>query len=104
MRGGPFFVSILRERIANFEAPRALAALAAAESADEAPPTALDRRPAPGMAMDRHAGSVDPSAISGISINDLRKNLRLLNEIMDQECASSVARYALDLSAIGATA
>ena len=32
------------------------------------------------------------------------KNLRLLNEIMDQECASSVARYALDLSAIGATA
>jgi regulator of protease activity HflC (stomatin/prohibitin superfamily) len=93
-----FFVSILRERIANFEAPRALAALAAAESADEAPPTALDRR-SPGMALDRHAGSVDPGAISGISINDLRKNLRLLNEIMDQECASSVARYGVHLDA-----
>jgi len=59
-----FFVSILRERIANFEAPKSSTPLA--------------------------AGAVE--AI-GISINDLRKNLRNLNDAMDKECASSVARY-----------
>ncbi len=64
-----YFVSVLRERIANFEAPR----------------TAAD-------------GPIDPT-ISGISINDLRKNLRVLNEMMDKECASSVARYGVHLDA-----
>jgi regulator of protease activity HflC (stomatin/prohibitin superfamily) len=67
-----FFVSILRERIANFEAP----ARAAGEVTDE-----------------RVTG------IDGISINDLRKNLRALNDLMDQECSSSVARYGVQLDA-----
>jgi regulator of protease activity HflC (stomatin/prohibitin superfamily) len=70
-----FFVSILRERIANFEAPQS--------GAD-------------GL---RGADAAANSVISGISINDLRKNLRLLNEIMDQECASSVSRYGVHLDA-----
>lgn len=61
-----YFVSVLRERIATFEAP--------------ADPTA-----GPGG--------------SGISINDLRKNLRDLNEHMDQECRSSEARYGMVLDA-----
>jgi regulator of protease activity HflC (stomatin/prohibitin superfamily) len=63
-----YFVSVLRERIATFEAP-----------AD----------PSAGPA----AGG------SGISINDLRKNLRDLNEHMDRECASSEARYGIVLDA-----
>jgi regulator of protease activity HflC (stomatin/prohibitin superfamily) len=67
-----FFVSVLRERIANFQAPRAHG--------------------------DAARGG-DNSEISGISINDLRKNLRLINEIMDQECGSSVARYGVHLDA-----
>ena len=55
-----YFVSILRERIANFEAPaRAVAARGSQPR----------RRPA---------------SCSGISINDLRKNLRDLNEHMDR--------------------
>ncbi len=91
-----FFVSILRERIANFEAPQLRALVAALHEGD--PSTSLERQPAPG-ALDRHVGPSDPSAISGISINDLRKNLRLLNEIMDHECASSVARYGVHLDA-----
>jgi hypothetical protein len=33
------------------------------------------------------------TAVMGISINDLRKNLRDLNEYMDQECISTQARY-----------
>lgn len=62
-----YFVSVLRERIANFEAPK----------------------------------NPDPEAlvVTGISINDLRKNLRDINEHMDKECASSEARYGMVLDA-----
>ena len=35
----------------------------------------------------------EAAAVIGISINDLRKNLRDLNEHMDRECRSSAARY-----------
>ena len=35
----------------------------------------------------------------GISINDLRKNLRDINDHMDRECASSEARYGITLDA-----
>ncbi len=66
-----YFVSVLRERIANFEAPKI--------AATEATP--------------------DSAAVSGISINDLRKNLRDLNEHMDRECLSSAARYGMVLDA-----
>jgi regulator of protease activity HflC (stomatin/prohibitin superfamily) len=67
-----FFVSVLRERIANFEAPR----------------TAV---PESDIAVS--------SAVIGISINDLRKNLRDINEHMDRECLSSSARYGMVLDA-----
>lgn len=62
-----YFVSVLRERIATFEAPAA-------------------------------EGSTD-AASNGVSINDLRKNLRDLNEHMDRECRSSEARYGITLDA-----
>lgn len=67
-----YFVSVLRERIANFEAPHTA-------SQDEAAP--------------------DSAAVIGISINDIRKNLRDLNEHMDRECLSSAARYGMVLDA-----
>jgi regulator of protease activity HflC (stomatin/prohibitin superfamily) len=72
-----YFVSILRERIANFEAPDAAAG-------------------SPALAS---AGHPEASVVRGISINDLRKNLRDLNEHMDQECRSSAARYGVVLDA-----
>lgn len=83
-----YFVSILRERIANFEAknPQDLINLAAtAEGIDE---NAL-------------AEQVKDDGVSfeGISINDLRKNLNELNNRMDAECASSAARYGIVLEA-----
>src|SRR5262249_31913147 len=34
-----------------------------------------------------------------VSINDLRKNLRDLNDYMDQECRSAPARYGVELDA-----
>jgi regulator of protease activity HflC (stomatin/prohibitin superfamily) len=69
-----YFVSILRERIANFEAPRRTEVLS-----DLATP--------------------DANIVAGVSINDLRKNLRDLNELMDRECLSSEARYGITFDA-----
>lgn len=73
-----YFVSILRERIANFEAP------------PEVPiaPKVVNK--------DQHEIS---TSTMGVSINDLRKNLRDLNEHMDRECSSSAARYGIQLEA-----
>jgi hypothetical protein len=76
-----YFISILRERIANFEAPPMLL-------------TAEPVAPAAGG-----VAAPEPVAVQGISINDLRKNLRELNEQMDRECASSAARYGIRLDA-----
>ncbi len=64
-----YFISVLRERIANFEAP----------------PIAIV------------AGGA--ASVAGVSINDLRKNLSSLNEHMERECASSAARYGITLDA-----
>jgi regulator of protease activity HflC (stomatin/prohibitin superfamily) len=70
-----YFVSILRERIANFEAPHDAAVASGGSQPAEA------------------------SIVRGISINDLRKNLRDLNHHMDEECRSSAARYGIELEA-----
>jgi regulator of protease activity HflC (stomatin/prohibitin superfamily) len=84
-----YFISILRERIANFEAP---------EVADK-----LGLLGDGGVGNDIKALVVakdgDMSVIAGVSINDLRKNLRTLNDIMDRDCASSVDRYGVHLDA-----
>jgi regulator of protease activity HflC (stomatin/prohibitin superfamily) len=62
-----YFVSVLRERIANFKAA-----------------------PAPGA---------EESQVAVVSINELRKNLRDLNDHMAMECASAGARYGVVLDA-----
>jgi len=67
-----YFVSVLRERIANFEAPDKTENLGAEKAV---------------------------SIVQGISINDLRKNLRDTNDHMDQECKVSAARYGVVLEA-----
>ncbi len=74
-----YFVSILRERIANFEAPRE-SSLGIGE-------------------IDEPLVDGDTPQLEGISINDLRKNLNELNEQMDRECLSSSARYGIELDA-----
>jgi len=76
-----YFVSVLRERIANFEAPKPTNLLA-----DTADGTAALTAP-------------DSSIVIGVSINDLRKNLRDLNEVMDRECLSAEARYGITFDA-----
>lgn len=64
-----FFISVLREKIANFEAPR------------------------------KEPGAADGSFPIGVSINDLRKNLRDLNDHMIHECRHSALRYGIELDA-----
>lgn len=67
-----YFVSVLRERIAGFEAPDS-------------------------NRDDETTG--EANVVTGVSINDLRKNLRDLNEHMERECQSSAARYGIVLDA-----
>jgi regulator of protease activity HflC (stomatin/prohibitin superfamily) len=83
-----YFVSILRQKIASFEAPPDAV-------------TELPQLPVGEVAVvsDRVVSANDLKGTEGISINDLRKNLRLLNEQMDRDCASSPARYGIVLDA-----
>ncbi len=67
-----YFVSVLRQKIATFEAK---------------PETGVE------------PAAVPTSEMIGVSINDLRKNLRDLNEYMDQECKNTAARYGVVLDA-----
>ncbi len=64
-----YFVSVLRQRIANFEAKPLV------------------------VATDPVLPSVPGGEMIGVSINDLRKNLRDMNDYMEQECRSTPARY-----------
>jgi len=71
-----YFVSVLRERIANYEATQ---------------PTETNQ-----PLIEKANESL---AKAGVSINDLRKNLNHLNVQMDQQCVSSSARYGMVLDA-----
>ena len=72
-----YFVSVVRERIADFEAPT----------------------PSPVAGADSHQTTEDMSALAGISINDIRKHMGSLNEAMEHECRSAEARYGVVLDA-----
>lgn len=69
-----YFVSILREKIANF----------GADTRNELKPSLSE---------------AEMSLTEAVSINDLRKNLRDINDIMVQECVTSNARYGIILEA-----
>lgn len=70
-----YFVSVLRQRIANFEAK------------------------IPDPSTQQGITAIPSAEMTGVSINDLRKNLRDLNEYMDLECRSAAARYGVVLDA-----
>ena len=72
-----YFVSVVRERIADFEAPK----------------------PKPVTGAGSRETAEEMSAMAGISINDIRKHMRSLNEAMEYECRSAEARYGVVLDA-----
>jgi regulator of protease activity HflC (stomatin/prohibitin superfamily) len=71
-----YFVSVVRERIADFEAPKL--------------------RP---VGADSQETTQEASAMAAISINDIRKHMGSLNEAMEYECRSAEARYGVVLDA-----
>jgi regulator of protease activity HflC (stomatin/prohibitin superfamily) len=79
-----YFVSVLRERIANFVDPKGQSLLTAA---------AIDEGAEAGL----QTSAVELS--EGVSINDLRKNLPLLNQYMEEQCRSTTGRYGIELDA-----
>lgn len=76
-----YFVSVLRERIANFVDPKGQSLLGDPEMDQDGP----------------KSSAVELS--EGISINDLRKNLPLLNQYMEEQCRSTMGRYGIELDA-----
>lgn len=74
-----YFISVLRERIANFSDPKGKSLLGDDELQAQGP-TATDLS-------------------EGVSINDLRKNLPLLNDYMEQQCKTTGSRYGIELDA-----
>lgn len=75
-----YFISVLRERIANFVDPKGSSLVAEDDVGEETDQSTVELS-------------------EGVSINDLRKNLPLLNEYMEQQCRGTVARYGIELDA-----
>ncbi|MDG1875675.1 MAG: SPFH domain-containing protein [Mariniblastus sp.] len=78
-----YFVSVLRERIANFVDPKGQSLLAGDD---------LE-----GDGDEESSSAVELS--EGVSINDLRKNLPLINQYMEEQCRSTMGRYGIELDA-----
>ena len=74
-----YFVSVLRERVANFVDPKGQSLLGDDEESD--------------------ATESNVELSEGVSINDLRKNLPLLNRYMEEQCRSTTGRYGIELDA-----
>jgi len=75
-----FFISVLRERIANFTDPKGSQLIKEADVGDNAEGSGVD-------------------ITEGVSINDLRKNLPLLNDFMEEQCRNTPERYGIELDA-----
>lgn len=73
-----YFISVLRERIATFTDPRGQS-LVKGDELEEA--------------------NQAEELSEGVSINDLRKNLPLLNDYMEQQCRTTSWRYGIELDA-----
>lgn len=77
-----YFVSVLRERIANFVDPKGASLIA--------------------TQVEEEGSSPSETAVElseGVSINDIRKNLPLINQYMEEQCRCTAARYGVELDA-----
>lgn len=75
-----YFISVLRERIANFVDPKGQSLVGDDD-------------------MDGENASSAMELSEGVSINDLRKNLPMLNTYMEEQCKSTPGRYGIELDA-----
>jgi regulator of protease activity HflC (stomatin/prohibitin superfamily) len=72
---------VLRERVANFVDPKGQSLLGEPDSESE------------------EEGGTAVELSEGVSINDLRKNLPLLNQYMEEQCRATTGRYGIELDA-----
>jgi regulator of protease activity HflC (stomatin/prohibitin superfamily) len=77
-----YFVSVLRERMANFVDPKGQSLLSDQE-----------------IQAGGGSSSTAVELSEGVSINDLRKNLPLINQYMEEQCRSTTGRYGIELDA-----
>jgi regulator of protease activity HflC (stomatin/prohibitin superfamily) len=89
-----FFVSVLRERIATFVDPKGDTLLSDGEE------FAVDDS----AVVEILESSAPQEITEGVSINDLRKNLPLLNSYMEEQCRATPGRYGVELEAALITA
>ena len=75
-----YFISVLRERIANFVDPKGQSLIEEGE-------------------LDGNKGGSAVELSEGVSINDLRKNLPLINQYMEEQCRATAGRYGIELDA-----
>jgi len=75
-----YFISVMRERIATFVDPKGQSLVGGDD-----------------IKGDEVNSAVDLS--EGVSINDLRKNLPLLNQYMEKQCSNTAGRYGIELDA-----
>jgi len=75
-----YFISVLRERIANFVDPRGQSLI-------------------PDDEIKGGESTEGVEITEGVSINDLRKNLPTLNQYMEEQCRSTPGRYGIELDA-----
>ena len=75
-----YFISVLRERIANFVDPKGQSLIEEGE-------------------LDGNEGGSAVEMSEGVSINDLRKNLPLINQYMEEQCRATAGRYGIELDA-----
>ena len=75
-----YFISVLRERIANFTDPNSPGLIAGTDEQGKEVHDAVELS-------------------EGVSINDLRKNLPMLNSYMEQQCRATAGRYGIELDA-----
>lgn len=77
-----YFISVLRERIATFVDPRGDSILSGE------------------VVEEKEVDPDEPVELTeGVSINDLRKNLPLLNSFMEEQCRATPGRYGMELDA-----
>ncbi len=75
-----YFIAVMRERIATFVDPKGQSLLGEGEIKGEEGGSAVELS-------------------EGVSINDLRKNLPLLNQFMEKQCSNTAGRYGIELDA-----
>ncbi len=75
-----YFISVLRERISNFVDPQGQSLIEEEE-------------------LEGNEGGSAVQMSEGVSINDLRKNLPLINQFMEEQCRETVDRYGIELDA-----